>query len=199
MLSTYKLKDANLIGILASLSEARYVKNWGIILEAEDDSRRKLLLGVDIEGLNMPLRLHIDEDIVYDFIKANQGTSLIPIYDGDKDFMFQGRNIGAQVMLPLDTPRRKAIEEFQKNPIGYTSTKNFISHLAFLANYNNYPEHLKVEKVKVKKGKAKVSKEIPPRRYFDLDTGAIYIKNKDGKFEKTTETPEKGGGLDARN
>ncbi len=178
--NTYRLKDWNIIAFLSNLYEEGFSKNWGIIPENNKDSKM-ILVAVDMQGLNMPVRLHIEKSEVRDFIKANQGTTLFPIYDGDKDFHLIGGFVPTHVLMPLCEKQKNGIKSLMENE-GYYH-RNLIEHLSYL-NDGEYPEHLKVDKIIKKKGKVRITKRIPPKRYIDLDTGEEYIQEADGKMTK---------------
>ena len=73
----YKIKSDNLQALLIGLlnNENKDINNYGYI---EDNPTKKIkdkkfiLLGVDIPGMNMPLRLHIQKDIVLDVLNSVQ-------------------------------------------------------------------------------------------------------------------------------
>ena len=68
--NSYRFKDFNMLAILANLHERDFSKNWGVIIENGKNlaNQEKVLLGIDVEGFNMPVRLHIDKELVLDFL-----------------------------------------------------------------------------------------------------------------------------------
>lgn len=190
--NAYRLKDMNLIAILSNLQKTNFSKNWGVVLEKGKDiqTTKKVLLGIDIEGLNMPMRLHIDKSVLEDFFKANQNTSLVPVYQGEEDFRHQGRVVSTQVLMPLSGPQRKGLKQIEERQKIDSPTRNLVEHLKFLADSNEYPEHLKEEKVVRKKGKTKIVRKVPDTKYVDLKTGKLYNKNKDGELIEIKEKAE---------
>ena len=173
--NTYRAKDMNIIAILSNLHEGNFSSNWGIIPEKNPKNAKMILLAVDLEGLNMPIRLHVEKSLVQDFLKGYQNNTLFPVYQGNKDFEFEGTFISTSILMPLCKKQKDAIEEMMQKP--NQSRKNLIEHIAFLVD-GTYPEHLKVEKISKKKGKVKISKKIPPRVYIDLSTGEEFVENK---------------------
>ena len=190
--NAYKLKDMNIIAILSNLQNLNFSKNWGIILEDGKDIRtsKKVLLGIDIQGLNMPMRLHIDKSVLEDFFKANQNTSLVPVYEGEEDFRYQGRVISTQVLMPLSGAQKTGLKQIEERQKIDSPLRNLVEHLKFLANSSEYPEHLKEERVSRKKGKTKIVKKVPDTRFVDLKTGKLYNKNKDGELLEIKEKTE---------
>lgn len=195
--NAYKLKDMNLIAILSNLQRWNFSKNWGIILEKDKDiqTSKKVLLGIDIEGLNMPMRLHIDKSVLEDFFKANQNTSLVPIYEGGDDFRHHGRIVSTQVLMPFSGAQKIGLKQIEERQKIDSPVRNLLEHLKFLADSREYPEHLKEERVSRKKGKAKIVRKPPDTRFIDLKTGKLYNKTKEGELieikEKTKENEVK--------
>ena len=85
----YLQKDNGITGLLNLLYNGDVSENWGII---DENPRSKfVLLVADINGLNMPLRLHIEREKVKEFAIKNQENSMVPIYSGIADFNINGR------------------------------------------------------------------------------------------------------------
>ncbi len=91
--------------------------NWGII---EDDNwgyrlKWNMLLGFDIPGLNMPLRLHITlkdlQKVACDYLKLSE----IPLYVGAEDFDISDKKSGTQFLLPLTKEKQKQIKYLIEN------------------------------------------------------------------------------------
>lgn len=188
--NTYMAKDMNIIAILSNLYEVGFSNNWGIIPERNWKNSNMILLGVDITGLNMPVRVHVEKSLVCDFLKGYQGNTLFPVYEGDKDFEHEFQVIPTQVLMPICEKQRKGLKTLIQK--GNPYRKNLLEHLLFLSN-GTYPEHLKVETTTKKKGKVKVSRKIPPRRYLDLLTGEEYVQNKNGEIEEVQKNITKTG------
>lgn len=183
--NTYRLKDMNLIAILSNLYHNNHKENWGIILEDRDfESSDKILIGIDVEGLNMPIRLHAKKSDVRDFVKGQTGTTIFPIYEGGEDFRLFGthENIGTPVLMPLCKKQKECIPILEQKQMKGSSKQRFFSHLKYLADRSYYPEHLKVERIVKKKGKPpKKVKEKPPKRYIDLDSGEQFYLERNGE------------------
>ena len=74
-MNLYERKSSGLIGLLALLYYDNVSENWGLM--EEDGKSNKILIAADIEGLNMPLRLHIDKKLVKQFIKDYENATII--------------------------------------------------------------------------------------------------------------------------
>ena len=171
---SYKQKDNSIYSLMDFLITENVSKNWGII--DENKKSRYVLVGADIPGLNMPLRLHIDRSEFLKFIYSKQGSSIIRLYDGKEDFMSNGKNIGTNYLFPITYEQEKSIIKTADNTRETDYRSGFINHLAFLADPRRYPKHLQKMKKIIKKGKEKVVYEVVPR-YIDLEDGKKYIKN----------------------
>lgn len=196
MHNAYRLKDMNMIAILSNLQKRNFSKNWGVVLEDGKDieTSKKVLLGIDFEGFNMPVRLHIDKSVIEEFFKANQDTTIVPVYEGETDFRNQGKVVSTQILMPLSKPQKIGLKQIEERQKIDSPTKNLVEHLRFLENSQEYPEHLKEERVVRKKGKAKIVRKPPEKRYVDLVTGKLYNKTKDGELLEIENKAKEYGG-----
>lgn len=183
--NAYRFKDFNMIAILANLHENNFSSNWGIIKEEGKslDRQDKVLIGIDVEGFNMPIRLHIDKDMVIDFLKASRGTTIIPEYEGAKDFFALGKNISTPVLMPMCQRQKEGIKHLRERKNGSVSSRDFVEHIAFLADSKDYPDHLKVDGKVRKKGKVKFVRKRPDKKYIDLVTGDEFVEGRDGELQ----------------
>lgn len=179
--NTYRAKDKNIIAILSNLYETGASKNWGIIQEAGYKNSRMILLGIDVAGLNMPVRLHVERSLVKDFLKGYKGDTMFPIYDGDKDFNIHGEYMRTPLLMPVCNKQKTGLKELMQRPVH--QYRSLLEHLSFLST-GEYPEHLKIDAVSKKKGKRKIVRKIPPKRYIDLSTGDEFTENVKGEFVK---------------
>lgn len=188
IVNTYRIKDYNMLATLFNLYQVKGLsKNWGVMPEnrsiADSD---KILLGFDIEGFNMPIRLHIDKKLVIEFLQSNQGTNRMPMYEGSSDFMMLDRNIGTHILMPLGMKQKKSLKSYfdYHSKIAGSPVRNFLEHLVFLKDNSKYPEHLKIDTVVKKGSKVVLQKGRPLRKFVDLSTGEIFREEKDGSFTK---------------
>lgn len=195
----YMIRNALLGCKVRSLFDSKKCKNWGIIPEEfkqyENDENVKskyVLIGIDQEGFNMPIRLHIKKSLLIDFIKSYNGDTKIPIYEGDRDFIIHHSLIKANVLMPMQKAQKTIInKKYKESSEKRMYNSDMIEHLRFLKDSDKYPEHLKIEII-TPTGKKKVR---PSRKYMDLSTGDIFekINNEYVKIEK-----EKGKSFDGR-
>ncbi len=175
----YIQKDNGITGLLNLLYNGDVSENWGII---DENPRSKfVLLVADINGLNMPLRLHIEREKVKNFAIKNQENSVVPIYSGITDFNINGRIISTHILMPLTQNQKELIKQASSNVRDGDYRYKFIKHLEYLADWQEYPEHLQKKRKTKKKGKTKIKYE-KIKEYIDLETGKKYIKNKENEF-----------------
>lgn len=171
----YRLKNFHIQSLLTCLinNSPSIVENYGYIPEDNKDIRqqRVVLIGVDMKGFNMPLRLHIDKEMLLDVLRDIQdGGTLFPIYQCHKDFKISGNKVSmaTHIYVPL-SPEKEAI--LQKNVDGLVRRKTIrepaIRHLHYLTKKAKIPEHLKIGKKKFKPV------------YIDLDPSDDELDKKD--------------------
>lgn len=181
--NAYLLKDNMMIAVLATLTTKNPTRNWGVV---EGSTLGKfLVLAGDLQGLNLPVRLHIDKNMVRDFLQAYKGDTKIPIYDGNEDFKVFGRQITTQYLIPVGQDKAEKIKELSKTFDEGGDRRNLLEHVAFICGDEAYPEHLRVNPRNKKKAKKK-----PATRYIDLKDGKIYVKSYNGEYQEETKKRE---------
>lgn len=179
----YKGKDASQLAFLENAVTNKQIKNWGYI--KDETTQGCVLLGFDIEGLNMPLRLHITQKYLKEFLNQNGLENKMPIYQGDEDFTIYGSRINVPLLMPLDNKRISKLKntnvDFQRD----TDMAQYIEHCKYLINTSNenYPKHLKKLRI-IGKGKKEKRKYIIPEEYIDIETKEVFEKDREGKFIK---------------
>lgn len=175
---SYQLKDYIMISQLSKMFNIKKSsKNWGITYEKNKNGFQKnmMLLSIDIVGVNMPQRLHISKYCLEDFLRANQNSSRIPIYQGEDDFYRnKSLNISTPIMLPLLPKRKKIIRELSNKIDENHPNYKFIQHLNFLAG-GALPMHLK-------SSEPNSNKKRLIQRLYDLLDGKIYKQNTDRTY-----------------
>ena len=165
----YIIKDKILSSQLYLLVKKGSIRNFGVIKE-EKKQDGKILIGIDAEGFNMPLRLHMNKQDIIDYFKSGGVSPIIPIYEGAEDFKYKdGRNIPTFLLLPLSRNQKNFLNKTDNTQD--TPYDNYRSHLRFLANNDKFPPHLKNSY-----GKRE-------RKYLNLETGEEATTNKE-KGEK---------------
>lgn len=175
---SYQLKDNIMISQLSKMFNIKKSsKNWGITYEKNKNGfqRNMMLLSIDIVGINMPQRLHISKYCLEDFLRANQNSSRIPIYQGEGDFYRnKSLNISTPIMLPLLPKRKKIIRELSTKIDENHPNYKFIQHLNFLAG-GALPMHLK-------SSEPNSNKKRLIQKLYDLLDGKIYKQNTDRTY-----------------
>ena len=175
---SYQLKDYIMISQLSKMFNIKKSsKNWGITYEKNKNGFQKnmMLLSIDIVGVNMPQRLHISKYCLEDFLRANQNSSRIPIYQGEDDFYRnKSLNISTPIMLPLLPKRKKIIRELSNKIDENHPNYKFIQHLNFLAG-GALPMHLK-------SSEPNSNKKRLIQKLYDLLDGKIYKQNTDRTY-----------------
>ena len=186
-LNQYFSKDASLLALLSTIASNKdSVQNWGVIVDRNECGEEQekvnlkrdyLLLGFDIKGLNMPLRLHIPTDTVKDFAREYLESEYIPVYEGDYDFRYMTRPLSTPLLFGqpdriVETLQTKVDSRDKSRPL-YQSDKLY-SHLLYLSNPSErtFPDHLKTEVLEGKKGKKK-KKLKQLKRFVSVKSGDI--------------------------
>lgn len=162
--NSYKIKAFNMQALLISLfnSNSKIIENFGYI--KEPGNKKEILIGVDIKGFNMPFALHINKDLVLEFLRESQGNTLFPVYKGSKDFKIgEDEVLKAQILIPLT---KEADEKIKKVTDRLTPRDRYakaVRHINYLRKQGKMPEHMMVAQ-NTKKGK----KYKYVREYVDL-------------------------------
>ena len=178
---SYQLKDNIMISQLSKMFNIKKSsKNWGITYEKNKNGfqQKMMLLSIDVAGLNMPQRLHMSKYCLEDFLRANQNSSRIPIYQGEDDF-YRNKNIPTPIMLPLLPKRKKIIRELSNKIDEKHPYYRFIQHLAFLAG-GAFPIHLK-------SSEPNSNKKRLIQRLYDLSDRKIYKQDADRTYTEDTD------------
>ena len=139
----YWKKDYSIETLLLIALDSFQKVNWGYIPETQHGensikrNKENILLGFDIDGFNMPVRLHMPLDKVKSFFKNSNSGHTIPNYIGNEDMMIWDKNIGASILMPLSPKHRKQVISFVKglNPKSYYY--NFARHIQCMQYENS--------------------------------------------------------------
>lgn len=170
--NSYKIKAFNMQALLISLfnSNSKIIENFGYI--KEPGNKKEILIGVDIKGFNMPFALHINKDLVLEFLRESQGNTLFPVYKGSKDFKIgEDEVLKAQILIPLT---KEADEKIKKVTDRLTPRDRYakaVRHINYLRKQGKMPEHMMVAQ-NTKKGK----KYKYVREYVDLAEGGSQLE-----------------------
>lgn len=166
--NAYVMKDNLICGTVIEVVDNKKIKNWGYIEDNYENSKY-ILIGVDLEGYNRPVKVHISRDLLTKSLMGIKDTNIIPIYEGEDDFVFDKKQLNTQVILPLSKEHKKYLRTDRKAILDSKKHK-ILAHTIFLGNHDKFPEHLKQEKD---------GKKQRVRRYVEVPTGKIFIE--DGK------------------
>ncbi len=148
--NSYKIKDINMQSILISLlnNNLSKIENFGYIKDNDVDISKKkyILIGIDLQGMNMPLRLHINKDMLIEMLKESQnGSTLFPIYKGSEDFLFfdSASYIPTHIYVPMSKEKKKQLQEDKKKVSPSGNLMKTIEHLCYIAGVGKMPKHMK--------------------------------------------------------
>ena len=135
------------------------VTNWGVIPEDKQENKNYIIIGIDYPGFNMPVKVHILKKEIKQYIYNLQGNMILPIYKGNKDMVYKGRDIKTNILMPLTKKRQEYIIDkvASLNPVDLKYL--LIKHLGNLVTIKN-----------------KKTTKIYPEKYIDLQTGKTGIK-----------------------
>lgn len=184
--NSYFQKDAILITEIYKFMTSKKIKNWGF-MEAD---RYNTAIGIDYEGFNRTISLHLKNNYLMDFFDTNNLEPIIPIFTGRDDMyismpskgkMMKKQRINCHVLRPATQEDKRNIREMLDSGDYKGDSLNFLEHLRFLSNDKKFPSHLMQKKID-KKGN--VTLVHPSTKYINLLTGDIYQTTTTGEFEK---------------
>lgn len=149
--------------------------NWGYIPEIEDGknsierNRKMILLGFDVPGLNMPIRLHMPVEMVKEILKGEKSKVELPNYIGDEDFNVYNQNISSQIIVPFSPKHRKELKDAVDEMKPQSAYYNFAKHIKNIQYDNNLSRILRW-KMGAKKG--------VPRTYTNMKNGKTRQESK---------------------
>ena len=147
--NSYKIKNINVQAVLISLlnNTSKKVENFGYIPEDDIDITKKkyILIGIDMKGENMPLRLHINRQTLIDVMKGmKNGSTLFPIYKGNGDFnISENKVLPAYIYVPMSEEKEMKLKEIVDKVDKRDRYGKTIKHLYFLTSKGKMPEHMK--------------------------------------------------------
>lgn len=146
--NSYRIKDASMRVILTSLlNNAKKIENYGIIKEDETQNpdKKRILLGVDMKGLNMPFRLHMNKQDVLEIIKgAQNGNTLFPVYNSAEDFnRSEKKPFSTHILVPVPKEKELKLKQICSKLTKQERYGKAIKHLYYLASDTEMPEHMK--------------------------------------------------------
>lgn len=145
----YKIKSENMQALLMGLlnDESRSISNYGYIDDFTGKNikeRKYILLGFDVNGMNMPLRLHTPKEMILDVLNGVQkGNTKLREYKGDNDFKFgDGKVISTIIYLPLSDEKKKILSDNEKRSNPKDKYMKTIQHLNYIGGNGRMPKYL---------------------------------------------------------
>jgi len=137
----YRLKDICIFNLIMGSIDSHYSKNWGII---PDSNTKFSNVNFDIEGLNMPLRLHVYKKELIQFLNEYTGEPIMPLYRGAKDMTIDEKYIPTVILSPLFEKQKRFLVYKLNNPDTLTPDISiFLKHIRFLRNDSKMPSSMK--------------------------------------------------------
>ncbi|MBO5143509.1 MAG: hypothetical protein J6C46_11080 [Clostridia bacterium] len=168
-LNNYTMKNLVLEDIIILATKEKI--NWGYIADIDSYGTQKYaLIGMDIPGLSMPIRLHIPRKRLQALMKEYLKTDEIPVYIGSEDFRKEGNNVGTPLILPITSKEKDAIKRGASNKKKEQNQVSLVQHIAYTQLPNPVQRLLKW-------------KYNGKKKYQD------YINIDSGKIRYTDETP----------
>lgn len=141
----YQKKDFALDSLVMSSLDKDVSRNWGYIEEATEKGnsiqrkRGMIALGFDIEGFNMPIRLHTSLKKIRKIVEDFSGSVRLPVYDGEDDLFVKDKfgdvtDMNTQVFRPTTKIERKQLKDKAMQVKEGDRLYGFVSHLNWLAN-----------------------------------------------------------------
>lgn len=178
--SAYMHKDEIIMTQILSYITSKKIKNWGYIDEigGNKDNNDLVALGIDYEGYNMPVKLHMPKEYLMKGLEEAGLESEVPIYEGNEDMLVNGKFIKNNFVMFFTEEQKKAIKDLMASTTKNLSQKKFIEHMNFLRDNSKNPTSFMQETVE----KGKIVLRRKPKKYIDLKTGKRYQKDKKNKI-----------------
>jgi len=146
--NSYRIKDATMKVILISLlNNAKKIENFGIIIEDETQNpdKKYILLGIDMKGLNMPYRSHMNIQDILEILKgAQNGNTLFSVYNSAEDFIKTGKKpFSTHILVPVPKEKELKLKQICSKLTKQDRYGKAIKHLYYIASDTEMPEHMK--------------------------------------------------------
>lgn len=153
-INAYKVKCDMLKMLLQNtLKYNSKISNWGVI-EERKPKNGFYLIGIDFPGLNFPIKVHMRKGDLKYFLNYINGNSIVPIYRGNDDFIYENKRIASHILVLLTREKEGVIIKKASESIPIDMRYLLYQHLGNLVT-------VKTKKVK----------KIRTERYIDLETG----------------------------
>lgn len=166
----YIAKSTNIKQLLLNIERNSKITNWGYIEEKKQGvnsikrENENILIGIDYPGFNIPILLHTNKEELKEYMQQTKKSTIIPIYEGERDSEYKGKLKTRALLMPLTEKRESYIIKMNKQAKSIDKNYIMVRHLGNLVTK-----------------KAKGIEKIYPRKYVNLETGDIGYKIK-GEF-----------------
>ncbi len=155
----YERKDFDFHALIPTLLDKESSRiNWGYIPEEEENknsiqrNKRMILMGIDFEGFNFPIRVHCSRNDLLNLVKEYTGKDEIPVYRGEEDWKVETQydeafDMTAQVVVPFDKYKRKFVTQKVKNLTPDERNSDYLLHLNWMINPSQVPSKRKEKTV----------------------------------------------------
>lgn len=151
----YLYKNFSFISLINYLTNHPEI-NWGYIFEYDEEGKntietnsQNIGIGIDIEGLNYPLRLHAKKSDILKIFNSKKIKPVIPIYEGYSDMIVDGKYLSTQILMPIEKYQKKVIKKLSQTIPISDPRYNFITHMNWICDKSNIPDSIKKHNVSI--------------------------------------------------
>lgn len=166
--NAYQGKTNMAFSMIMKLLDNKTIKNWGIIEDVNKNDDGRILIGFDLEGFNMPVRLHVDKNKLLRMIYNFKKDTLLPIYQGQYDFSDRLWIMKSHLLYKVDKDYKKGLRVKSQEYADEGRKGRAISHLLYIADNKKIPPHFR-ERVPNSNSTAQV------KRFVDINTQERYV------------------------
>ena len=148
----YSIKKHCLESLLMSLIDKDKEINWGVVLDKiniakyNNDRSNNFLIGIDMKEFNMPIKFHCEQEQIEEFLLNYTGKPIIPVYEGNEDFLVDNTYFSTQILHKLSKDQRKLLHKAAEEISPDNKNYKFVQHLQWMSHPNRKPEFIKNEK-----------------------------------------------------
>lgn len=176
MYNLYEVKNMSIQAIMMFLIDKDKEINWGYIPEEENGKNsiergnKYILIGFDLKGYNMPIKLHVEKDKIEKFLSNYTNSTIIPMYEGNEDMEINDKFLTTQVLMKLSKSQRAKLKSTIQTMSPDDERYKYIEHLNWMMFPKRYPNYLKQKDGTIK-----------PKKKIDLQSG---IEQQDEENQK---------------
>ena len=152
----YEIKEQVATALLEILFKEKNNVKWGCILDEHESlksNKNYILLGFDLKGYNVPVKLHFDKKKLIKNVKEYTNDTIIPVYEGNNDMYIESSNFKffftTQILMPLTEKQKKELKKIYKSIDKNDYRYNFISHIYNMINLSKRKTEKNMKKIKI--------------------------------------------------